>query len=87
MFDESASWYLPSSPTPINIPNSDDEAGEAKMPLDGEEIGALEKSLISFRLSGPNERLSRNDQSDEEPASSGDSIMLSSTRSQGDGLL
>ena len=80
MFDESASWYLPSSPTPINIPNSDDEAGEAKMPLDGEEIGALEKSLISFRLSGPNERLSRNDLSDEESASIGDSVVLSPHR-------
>ena len=37
-----------------------------------EDLGTLEESSISFRLSGPNERLSRNDQPDDELASSGD---------------
>ena len=78
VFDESASWYLPSPPTLDNsIPISEDEVSEAEMPLDKGDIGSLEESLISFRLSGPNERLSRNDQSDEESASSGDSIVHS----------
>ena len=38
------------------------------------------ESLISLRLSGPNERLSRYDQSDEETASSGDSAVHSPRR-------
>ena len=38
-----------------------------------EDIGALEESMISFRISMLNERLSRNDQSDDEPVSNGDS--------------
>ena len=77
VFDELASWYVPSNLTPNNsIPNFDDEVGEAEMPLDEEEIRALEESLISFRLSGPNERLSGNDQS----ASSGDSTVQSPRR-------
>ena len=38
----------------------------------------LEESPISFRLSRPHERLSQNAQSDEEPASGGDSVLLSS---------
>ena len=38
------------------------------------------ESPISLRLSGPNERLSRYDQSDEEPASSGDSAVHSPRR-------
>ena len=44
----------------------EDEVSEAEMPLDEREIGALEESLISFWLSGPNERLSWHDHSDEE---------------------
>ena len=47
------------------------------MPLDEEEIRTLEEALISFRLSGLNERLSRNDQSDEESSSSGISAVKS----------
>ena len=46
LFDESTSWYLRPSPTLVNsILNSDDEASEAEMPLDKEEIKALEESL------------------------------------------
>ena len=78
MFDESTSWYFPSSTIPNNsIPTSEDEVNEVGMPLDEEKIKALEESPISFRLSGLNERLSRNDQSDEDPTSSGDSIVHS----------
>ena len=40
---------------------------EAEMPPDEREIGSLAESPISFRLSGPNERLSRFDQSEEAP--------------------
>ena len=40
----------------------------------------LLKRVRSFPLSGPNERLSRFDQSDEEPASSGDSVVHSPRR-------
>ena len=62
LFDESASWYLSPFSTPIHsILNSKDEASEAEMPLNGEEIRALEESLISFWLSVPNEGRSRND--------------------------
>ena len=60
VFDESASWYLPLSPTPDDsIPSFEDEVSEAEMPPDEREIETLEESLISFRLSGPNEGLSR----------------------------
>ena len=60
-FDESSSWYLPSSPNHDNsIPNSKDEVNEAEMPPGEEEIGSLEESPISFLLSGPNEKLIRN---------------------------
>ena len=73
MFDDSVSWYLPSPPTlDESIPISDEEVTEAEMPWDEGDIGAPKESPISFRLSGPNERLSRNDQLDIEPASSGD---------------
>ena len=62
MFDESALWYLPSPPTPdLSILISDEEVSEAKMPWDKGDIGAVEESPISFRLSGSNERLSRHD--------------------------
>ena len=74
-------WYLPSPPTPEDsISSSKDEASEAEMPPDEREIGALEESPISSRLSGPNERLSRFDQLDEESESSADSIVLSPCR-------
>ena len=53
MFDESASWYVHPTLTPNkSIPNSEDEVSEAEMPPDEEEIGTLEESPISFRLSG-----------------------------------
>ena len=60
--DESASWYLPSPPNPGNsFPISEDEFSETDMPQYEEEIGTLDEILISFRLSGSNERLGRND--------------------------
>ena len=81
MFDEFAPWYLPSTTTPNSNPSFEDEVSKAKMPLHKREIGALEESLMSFRLSGPNERLSRHDQSDEEEsASSLDSVVQSPHR-------
>ena len=80
MFDESASWYIPSTPDLNSNPSSKDAVSKAEMPPDEHEIGALEESRISFRLSGPNERLSRFDQSDEESASSVDSVVHSPRR-------
>ena len=50
------------------------------MPPDEREIGALEESPILFWLSGTNERLRRHDQSNEESASSADSIVQSPRR-------
>ena len=50
------------------------------MPPDEPEIRTREESLISFRLSRPNGRLSRFDQSEEEPTSSGDSAVHSPCR-------
>ena len=50
------------------------------MPLDEDEIKALEEDSISFQLSGPNERMSRTDHSDGEPVSSGNSVMNSPSR-------
>ena len=50
------------------------------MPPNEREIGALEESPISFRLSGLNEQLSRFDQSDEEPTSSADLVVQSPRR-------
>ena len=47
------------------------------MTPDERKIGALEESPISFQLSGPNERLRRHDQPDEESASSEDSVVQS----------
>ena len=49
----------------------------ARPRCDEPEIETPEESPISLRLSGPNGRLSRYDQSDEEPASSGDSVVHS----------
>ena len=50
------------------------------MPPDECEIGTLDQNPISLWLSEPNERMSRVDQSEEEPASSGDSAMHSPRR-------
>ena len=64
--------------TPDSDPIPEDEANEREYAqVDEDEFGTLDESLISFWLSGPNERLSPNDQSDEEPTSSGHSIVLS----------
>ena len=81
VFDKSDSWYLPPPPIPDNsILISEDEVNEAEMPPDEEEIRALEENVIKFWLSGPNEVLTRHDQSDEEPVSNGDSVALSPCR-------
>mgnify|MGYP007129910000 CR=1 FL=1 len=80
MFDESASWNLPPTLDLNSNPSSEDEVSEAEMPPDERETETLEESPVSFRLSGPNERPSRFNQSDEEPASSGDSAMQSPRR-------
>ena len=77
VFDESTSWYLPPTPALDSNPSSDEEVIEDKMPPDEPKIGTHKESLISFRLSGPNGRLSWFGQSDKEPASSGDSAMHS----------
>ena len=58
MFDESASWYLLSTPTRNSNPIIEDEVSEAEMNRK-EEVG---ESSISFRLSRLNERLSWNDE-------------------------
>ena len=81
VFDKSASWYLPPTPNPDSNPSFDDENSEAEMPPDEPKIKTHGESPISLRLSGPNGRLSRYDQSDEEPASNcGDSVMHSPRR-------
>ena len=79
-FDESASWYLPSTPTPNSNLITKDEVNEPETNREEEEarnFGSLGETLISFRLNGLNEQMSRNDQSDEESASSRDSIVHS----------
>ena len=56
VFDKLESWYsLPSRTLEDSIPITEDESSEAVVILEEEEIDTLEKSLISFRLSGPNE--------------------------------
>ena len=80
MFDESASWYLPLTPESNSNLSSEDEVNEVEMPPREREIRALEESSISFWLSGPNERLSRHGQSEEEPTSSVDSAVQSPHR-------
>jgi hypothetical protein len=77
VFDESASWYLPSLPQPDLTVSFDGEVSEAEMPREEPEIGTRPKSSISVPLSGPCGGLGRFDQSDDEPASSGDSTMHS----------
>jgi hypothetical protein len=55
VFDESASWYLPSTPQPEADPSSDEEFSEAKMPPDEPDIGTRPESAISVPLSGLSE--------------------------------
>ena len=81
VFDESVWWWLSSPQTPEEtIPTFEEEVNEAEMPRDEGDIGALEESPISFRLSGLNERLSRGDQSDKEATSTVESVMQSPRR-------
>jgi hypothetical protein len=77
VFDESTSWYLPSIPQPDSNPSSDEEVSEAEAPPDELEIGTRPESPISVPLTGPSAGLGRFDQSDDEPASSGDSVVHS----------
>ena len=58
------------------IPEDEASEPETIRAEDEEEFGTQDESPISFRLSRPNECMSRNDQSDEEWASSGDSAVL-----------
>ena len=74
------SWYVPSTPDLDSNPSIDDEVSEAVMPTDEPEVGTRKECPILFRLSGPNGRLSRFDQSEDEPASSGDSVVHSPCR-------
>ena len=56
-----ASWYLSSTPTPKSNPITEVEASEPETNREKQEagdFGTLQESLISFRLSEPNERLS-----------------------------
>jgi hypothetical protein len=77
VFDESTSWYLPSAPQPEADPSSDEEVSNAEMPSDVPEIGTQPESPILVPLTGPSAGLGRFDQTDEEPASSGDSVVHS----------
>ena len=54
VFDESASWYLPPTPSPDSSPSSEDEVREAEIPPNEPEIETCEESPILLRLSGPN---------------------------------
>ena len=84
VFNESASWYLPSTPTPNSNLITEDAASEPETNREEEDevgdFGILEEGLILFRMSGPNESPIRNDQSDEDLASSGDSAVYSLRR-------
>jgi hypothetical protein len=80
VFDESASWYLPSILQPVSNESSDGEVSEADMPREEPEIGTRPESPISVSLSGPCGGLGRFDQSDGETASSGDSAVHSQRR-------
>ena len=55
VFNESASWYLPSTPDLNSSLSFEVEVSEAEMPPNEHKIGALEESPISFRQSGSNE--------------------------------
>jgi hypothetical protein len=80
VFDEDASWYLPSIPPPDSNWSSDEDVSEAEVPREEPEIGTRPESPISVPLSGPCEGLGRFDQSNDEPASSGDSAVHSQRR-------
>jgi hypothetical protein len=60
--------------------SSDGEVSEAEMPREEPEVGTQSESPISVPLSGPCGGLRRFDQSDDEPASSGDSAVHSQRR-------
>jgi hypothetical protein len=77
VFDESTSCYLSSIPQPDSNLSFDGEVSEAEKPLDEPEIGTRLESPILVPLSGPSGGLGRFDQSDDEPASSGDSAVHS----------
>ena len=67
-------------PTPTSDPDPmpEDEASEPEpAQVEDDEAGTQEESSELFRLSGPNERLGQSDQSDDETASSGDSVVVS----------
>ena len=58
VFDKSTSWYSILVPIPDDFVSiTEDVASEADMNLEAEEINTQEESLISFRLSEPNEEL------------------------------
>ena len=84
VFDEFVLWYLPSTPTPNSNLITEDAASEPETNREEEDevgdFGILEEGLILFRMSGPNESPIRNDQSDEDLASSGDSAVYSLRR-------
>ena len=77
MFNESASSYALPTPHNSNHPIIEAEASEPEMirEEDDDDYNTLEESPISFQLSGPNEELSRDDQQNEEPTSSEDSVV------------
>ena len=77
-FDESTSWYSLPTLTTDSDPMPKDEASEPEpAQVENDEARTKEESPESFRLSGPNDRLSQLDQSDDETASGGDSVVLS----------
>jgi hypothetical protein len=80
VFDESASWYLPSIPPPDSNLSSDGDVSKADVPREEPEIGTRPDSPISVPLSGPCVGLGRFDQSDGETVSSGDSTVHSQRR-------
>ena len=59
-----------------SMPITKDEINEVD-PIDEEEIGTLEGSPTSFRLGGPMEELSRNNQPFDKPTSEEDSVVHS----------
>ena len=75
MNQDHGSLYRLQLPIPTRFQHEASELEEVQ--VEDEELGILEESLFLFRLSGPNERLSKNDHFDEELVSSGDSIVLS----------
>ena len=81
IFDESVSWYSPLSPTPDDsMLVVEDEATEAKMILEEEEIITLEESPISFQLTGLHDELDHEGQPIEMLVSDEDSFVQSPRR-------